>query len=196
MPTATRRGDLQVGGGFSANYPDYTRHKFYGYDIYADLDFFEHWGAEGEFRQTNDTSKDPQGNTVPQYQRNIEAGLRYHRTYGRLVPYAKGMFGYGQIEFPPYPAPASPTVSNGTAGYTFVAPGGGIDYVISPHITIRADMEYQIWFAKVNNGLGLDFYTNSGGIPNGLTPIVYTGGVAWRFGSGNYVPHGKHGDIY
>jgi hypothetical protein len=196
--TATRTGDLQVGGGFVADYPDYTEHKFFGYAVYADLDFSEHFGVEGEFRQAHDTTEAiGGGGDVPQYQRNIEGGLRYHRSYRNdtFKPYAKIMYGYGVMEFPPYPLPASQLTPNGTAGYQFIAPGGGIDYVlagISPHLVLRGDLEYQMWFAREDPGLGYDVNAGGkGGLPNGLTPIVYTGGIAWRFGTGQYIPHGN-----
>jgi hypothetical protein len=198
MPTATRTGDLQIGAAFSYNYPDYTEHKFYGYTAYGDLDFGEHFGIEGEYRYTSDhTPRIGGGGSVPQYQRNYEGGLRYHREYNRWYPYAKFLYGYGVIEFPPLPPPASQSVPNGTAGYNFVAPGGGFDYRLAPHITLRADMEYQIWFAKTSPGLGIDYNQgNRGGIPVGLTPIIYSGGIAWRFGSGEYKPHGGRNGMY
>jgi hypothetical protein len=190
--TASRTGDLQIGGAFAYNYPDYTTHKFWGYNIYGDLDFGEHFGVEGEFRQTNDhTERIGGGGTVPQYQRNIEGGLRYHRDYGRFYPFAKFMYGYGGIEYPPYPPPASQAISAGTGSYNFVAPGGGFDFRVASHVTVRLDMEYQIWFAHSDNGLGYDInQSGQGGIPAGLTPIIYEGGVAYRFGSGVYKPHG------
>jgi hypothetical protein len=194
--TATRTGDLQVGAGFVADYPDYTEHKFFGYAIYADLDFSEHFGIEGEFRQAHDTTPIIGGGPdTPEYQRNIEGGLRYHRTYGSreaIKPYAKIMYGYGVMQYPPYAPPASQTIPNGSAGYQFVAPGGGLDYVISPHLVLRGDLEYQMWFSRTDAGLGYDINAGGrGGLPNGLTPIVYTGGIAWRFGSGQYIPHGN-----
>jgi opacity protein-like surface antigen len=196
-PTATRTGDLQIGGAFVANFPDYTRHKFYGYGFYADLDFSEHFGIEGEYRQANDTTtRIGGGGPVPQFQRNIEGGIRYHRTYGNFQPYVKAMYGYGVMEYPPYPPPASQAISEATIGYNFGAAGGGIDYRVSPHITVRADLEYQRWFATPNANLGFDYNAGTGGLPNGLTPIVYTGGIAWRFGSGNYVPHGDRRGIH
>jgi hypothetical protein len=193
--TASRTGDLQIGGAFSYNYPDYTTHKFYGYNVYADLDIGEHFGIEGEFRQTNDHTERQDGKgTVPQYQRNIEGGLRYHRDYGRFYPFAKFMYGYGGIEFPPYPPPADQGISAGTGNYSFIAPGGGFDYRVAPHITIRAAMEYQLWFSKTDIGLGYDpNQGGKGGIPVGLTPIIYEGGIAYRFGSGVYKPSARRG---
>lgn len=197
MATATRRGDLQVGAGFVADYPDYTEHKFFGYDIYADLDFTEHFGVEAEFRQANDHTPDPylNGGNTPQYQRNIEGGLRYHRTYGRFQPYGKFMAGLARMEYPPAPNGAG-TTPQAFINYGFIAPGGGVDYALSPHIILRADMEFQMWFKSPDPRLGYDNFAGTGGIPNGLTPIVYTGGIAWRFGSGQYVPHGDRRGIH
>lgn len=193
MPTATRRGDLQIGGGFVYDFPDYTPDKFYGYAIYADLDFTEHFGIEGEFRQANDHTVASNGVTIPQYQRNIEGGLRYHRNYHNFQPYAKFMAGLARMEYPPVPGG---TTAQALINYGFIAPGGGLDYRVSPHITVRADMEYQMWFRAPDPRLGYDNFAGTGGLPNGLTPIVYTGGIAWRFGSGQYVPHGDRRGIH
>jgi len=195
MPTATRHGDLQVGGGFAANFPDYTPDKFYGYTIYADLDFTEHLGIEGEFRQTSDTTERiGGGGTIPQYQRNFEVGLRYFRHYGRFVPYAKVLYGRGVLEYPPYPYPANQAIPAAIESYNFLGMGTGTDLIITQHIRARFDFEYQKWPAAASNLLPIDPYVGKGGLPQGLTPILYTGGIAWRFGSDHYVPRGSQRD--
>jgi hypothetical protein len=183
--TATRILDLQVGGLFVADFPDYTRHKFYGYGAYADFDFANHLGVEAEFRQAYDTTNGQftafgQSNSkVLQYQRSYEGGLRYFRHYGRLAPYAKVMFGVASEEYPPYPPPAPQNVSAGTYSYHFLGMGTGTDIEMTQHINVRVDFEYQDWFAGTNSPSP----NNIGGLPRGLTPILYSGGVAWRFGN-------------
>ena len=183
--TATRILDLQVGGLFVADYPDYTRHKFYGYGVYGDFDFTNHLGFEGEFRQANDTtngqyaSVGQPNSTVLQHQRTYEGGLRYFRHYGRFASYAKVMFGVASEEYPPFPPPAPQNVSAGTYGYHFLGLGTGTDIEITQHINARVDFESQQWFAATNSPSP----NNIGGLPRGLTPFLYSGGVAWRFGN-------------
>jgi hypothetical protein len=183
--TATRVLDLQVGGLFVSDFPDYTRHKFYGYGVYADLDFTNHLGFEGEFRQANDTTQGQYqvfgqpNSTVIQHQRTYDGGLRYFRHYGRLAPYAKVMFGFASEEYPPFSPPAPQNVSAGTYGYHFLGLGTGTDIEITQHINARVDFETQQWFAATNSPSP----NNIGGLPRGLTPFLYSGGVAWRFGN-------------
>jgi hypothetical protein len=183
--TATRVLDLQVGGLFVSDFPDYTRHKFYGYGVWGDLDFTNHLGFEGEFRQANDTTQGQyqsfgQANsTVIQHQRTYEGGLRYFRHISKFAPYGKVMFGVASQEFPPFPPPAPQNVSAGTYGYHFLGLGAGTDIEITQHINARVDFEAQEWFAATNSPSP----NNIGGLPRGLTPFLYSGGVAWRFGN-------------
>jgi len=179
LPTATGPGYLKIGGGFAADFPDYTRHKFYGYGFYGTYDFTQHLGVEGEFHYTRDT-------IVPQYQRTFAVGGRYYRTYGRFMPYGKALFGFATMEFPPLPTQPL-TVAAGTATDHYVAYGAGVDIPLTWHIIARADLEYQHWFVTSNGAA----YNNIGGLPRGLTPILYTGGVAWRFGSSDPKPRGR-----
>jgi hypothetical protein len=183
--TATRVLDLQVGGMFVSDFPDYTRHKFYGYGFWGDLDFTNHLGFEGEFRQANDTTEGQYqavgqpNSTVIQHQRTYDGGLRYYRHYGkRLQPYAKVVFGVASEEFPPFPPPASQNVSAGTYSYHFLGLGTGLDLAVTEHINARFDFEAQQWFAATNSPSP----NNIGGLPRGLTPFIYSGGVSWRFG--------------
>jgi hypothetical protein len=184
--TATRILDLQVGGLFVSDFPDYTRHKFYGYGFWGDLDFTNHLGFEFEFRQANDTTLGQyQGvgqpnSTVIQHQRTFDGGLRYFRHYGkRLQPYAKVVFGSASEEFPAFPPPAPQNVSAGTYSYLFLGLGTGLDVAITEHINARFDFEAQQWFAAINSPSP----NNIGGLPRGLTPFIYSGGVSWRFGN-------------
>ena len=183
--TATRILDLQIGGLFVADYPDYTKHKFYGYGVYGDFDFSNHLGIEGEFRQASDKTVGEyigygQANTsVLQHQMTYEGGLRYFRHYGRYAPYGKVMFGVASEEYPPFPPPAPQNVSAGTYGYHFIGLGAGTDIEITQHINARVDFEAQQWFAGTNSPSP----NNIGGLPRGLTPYLYSGGLAWRFGN-------------
>ena len=179
-PTATRTGDLQIGGGFVADFPDYTKHKFYGYGFYGDFDFIDHLGVEGEFRSATDS-------IIPQSQKTYEVGPRYFRRYGRFIPYAKALVGHGSEGYPPF---SGSTTSAGSAGYNFFGLGTGVDIPLTYHMIVRTDFEYQRWFASTTPGALNDI----GGLPRGLTPILYTGGVAWRFGSSDPIPRGRHRD--
>ncbi len=186
MPTATRRGAIQLGGTYVGDFPDYTNSKFYGYGVYADFDYAEKFGVEFNYRDAIDqTSQLGGGGHVPAQQRSFEVGERYNRIYGRVVPYARVSFGYAQMQYPPLATPpASQSVSAGTLGYFMYSIGGGVDYTVTSRLSIRADFEAQTWLSRTNTPSP----NNINGLPRGLTPFVYSGGVAYRFGYGNLVP--------
>jgi hypothetical protein len=165
--TASRRFDLQAGGGFTIVKSDYYPQAFKGGAVYATLDFTYHFGAEIDFRQA-DASQDPT------YERTYEIGGRYHREYGRFEPYAKGLYGRGVFNFvdDTYdPVTGKMTSSKVVANlaYNEFAVGGGTDFHVLPWLNVRADYEYQIWHSFP---------------PHGLSPQVLTFGVAYHFPGG------------
>ncbi len=157
--TASRRADLQLGGGFvidSSNYyqegrVNYAEGSIKGGAFYMTLDFTNHLGGEFVIHQAN-TSK---GDSM--YERTYEVGPRYFRTYGRFSPYVKAMYGRGVFNFPQ-------NVAN--LAYNMFAGGGGIDYRVLAYLNVRFDYEYQDW---------------SSFPPQGLTPQLFTIGVAYHF---------------
>ena len=151
--TASRVGDLQVGGGFVFSTSDYnfTPIHLIGGAAYTTFDWRSHYGAEFDFRH-NRSSADT---TV--YERTYEIGPRAYLTRGAFEPYAKVLFGRGVYNF-----------HNGIANvaynmYTF---GGGADFHVRRSLNVRADYEYQNWMS----------------FPLGtLHPNVITIGVAYHF---------------
>jgi len=156
-PTASRVGDLQIGGGFSNANTDYVPNRVNGGTAYVDFDFYRHFGIEGEFRFLKD-------GTTNIYEKTYEIGGRYSRVYkNRYVPYAKIMYGRGVFNF----AANGETTAN--LAYNMFAGGAGLDYRLLPYLNIRGEFEYQNW-------LGFP--------PNGLTPSVITIGAAYHFPAG------------
>lgn len=152
--TASRAGDLQVGGGYTLANSDYLDNRIRGFNFYADFDFRQHLGVELDFHQLND----PMSTKV--YERTYEAGVRYMRHYGRATPYIKGLYGRGVFNFPN-------DVAN--LAYNMFVGGGGVDVAVHPRINVRADFEYQHWMSFP---------------PNGLTPTLFTIGAAYHFPAG------------
>jgi opacity protein-like surface antigen len=152
-PTASRVGDLQIGGGFVFARSDYnfTPITLYGGAGYIDFATRPHWGGEFDFRQ-NKSSADP---TV--YERTYELGPRIFLQRGPLIPYAKIMYGRGVYNF-------HNSIAN--IAYNMYTFGGGADYELRRSINLRADYEYQTWM----------------GFPiTNLHPSVITIGVAYHF---------------
>jgi Outer membrane protein beta-barrel domain len=152
VPTASRAGDFKIGGGFSTADSDYGQ-RFNGGAAYFDFDFLPHIGVTGEFHfvEGNDTL----------YEKTYEVGGRYYRTYGRVIPFAKVLYGRGVFNFPPLPDGFTANLA-----YNLIAVGGGADFRVKPYLYVRADWEYQEWF---------NFAQSS------LTPNILTIGAAYRF---------------
>ncbi len=91
-PTASRAGDLKIGGGWSNANTDYVPNRVNGGTAYVDFDFREHLGIEGEFHFVKDS-------TTNIYEKSYLIGGRYFRTYKKFVPYGKVMYGRGVFNF-------------------------------------------------------------------------------------------------
>ena len=91
-PTASRLGNLKVGGGFSTANSDYGG-RYNGGAAYINFDFLPYLGVEGEFHFVKDSAD--------LYEKTYEVGGRYFRTYRKFVPYGKVMYGRGVFNFPP-----------------------------------------------------------------------------------------------
>ncbi len=153
LPTASRVGDLQIGGGFvlAQSHFNFTPISLIGGAAYTTFAIRPHWGGEFDFHHTRATAD----STI--YERTYEIGPRIFMTKGRFIPYAKVMYGRGVYNF-------SNNVAN--IAYNMYTFGGGADYRVTPSINIRADYEYQSWI----------------GFPLGtLHPNVFTIGVAYHF---------------
>jgi hypothetical protein len=130
--------------GFQLGYGD---RKMLGIAAVADLDTKRRTGFEGEaqwliFNQTANV-----------HTSTWLIGPRYHLTFGRWQPYAKGLVGFGQFNYP---------YNLGTDTDLVIAPGGGIDYRITHRIRVRvADFEYQFW-PQFHYGALLSYGISSG----------------------------------
>ena len=145
---------------------DYYPQTFRGGAIYATLDFKPHFGVEVDFRLAK-------AQQDPAYEKTYEVGARYHRTYGRLSPYGKVMYGRGVFNYvdDTYDSKGNITSSVVLANlaYNEFAFGGGADFRVLPFLNVRGDYEYQMWRSFPVNG---------------LTPQLLTIGVAYHFPGG------------
>lgn len=148
--------NFTAGAYYSTFTPDYIPARLQGVGVYVDWDLFGHLGAEGEARWLR--FNQPFG----MYEDNYLGGPRYSRHYGKFVPYVKFLVGAGELEFPS---------GQGHGGYFALVPGGGLDYRLTHHLTIRAiDYEYQFWPSAPGGGLPT----------NGLSPHGFSFGLGYR----------------
>src|ERR1035441_5043932 len=95
MPTVSRAGDLQLGGGFVFAHSDYnfTPIRLIGEAAYTDFAMRPHWGGEFNFRRVTSS----QDSTVRET--TFEVGPRIFVTRWRFTPYAKVLYGRGVYNF-------------------------------------------------------------------------------------------------
>jgi hypothetical protein len=131
-PSADAGGlKLTVGATATGYALEYGERKMMGVAAIADADTNRRIGIEGEaawliFRQTANI-----------HTATWLIGPRYHLTFGRFQPYAKGLLGIGQFNYP---------YNLGRDTDLVIAPGGGVDFRFTRRVRLRlADFEYQYW---------------------------------------------------
>jgi opacity protein-like surface antigen len=85
--------------------------------------------AEGRWLEFNQTEN--------VHAETFSAGARYHYDVNNFQPYAKGLIGFANFNFP---------YNLATGKYLAITAGGGVEYKLSEKLHIRiADFEYQTW---------------------------------------------------
>ena len=123
---------IHAGGTASEYYFQFGQARLLGPTAFADIDIGRRYGVEAEarFLEFNQPITNIHAETYL-------AGPRYRLNLGKFQVYAKGLVGFGVAHY---------TYGFGTDHVFVAAPGGGIDYHISPRVHIRlADFEYQYW---------------------------------------------------
>lgn len=172
-PTASRFADLQVGAGFSWAHSDYVPNNIGGFAFYANYDVLGHYGIEANFHRVRDPHPDALVPSNHFSETTYEIGGRYLRHYyhGRLAPYGKVLYGRGVVNFPAHQRLVAGELETyiDNFAYNLVSFGGGLDYRLKNRINLRADFEYQRWFASDHE------------LPDGLAPYLFTFGAAYHF---------------
>ena len=122
---------ISAGGAASGYYLQYGALKMAGVSGFVDADTRRRVGfeAEGRWLEFNQTAN--------VHAETYSVGPRYHMNFGAFQPYARGMIGLGEFNFP---------YNLAHGHYVVVTAGGGLDYHLTHRIFIRvADVEYQYW---------------------------------------------------
>jgi hypothetical protein len=154
LPSGNRGGlALSAGAAGSGCYLQYGERQMLGASAFVDADTRRRLGIEAEgrwieFHQRADVHAE-----------TYSVGVRYHLDFGRLQPYAKGLAGLGNFNFP---------YNLASGHYLLVTAGGGFDLAAGRRFQFRvADVEYQYWpqftygamsSATVSAGLRVRFF--------------------------------------
>jgi opacity protein-like surface antigen len=155
LPTASTKGELQVGVGWSYATPDYAQRSIQGVSGFGDFNISMHYGVEAVYHYIAlETPTDFAENS-------FLVGPRVILPHGRFSLYGKALLGIGDFVI----QEVADNPEQGAGTYFAYAIGGGLDFRATRHIVIRPiDYEYQHWSYST-----------------GLTPAVITFGVAYRF---------------
>jgi hypothetical protein len=122
---------ITAGATGTGTYLQYGERKMLGVTGFVDFDARSPFGVEleGRWLEWNQTAM--------VHAETYSIGPRYHKNFGKVQPYAKGLLGYGYFNFP---------YNLATGKYLIVTAGGGLDYHVTNRIYLRAvDVEYQSW---------------------------------------------------
>jgi hypothetical protein len=110
---------------------EYGQRKMLGITAFADMDTKRRIGIEAEGRWLEFHQ------TANVHAETYSIGGRYHLDLGRFEPYAKGLIGFGDFNFP---------YNYAHGRYLVVTAGGGVEFRWTPRVYVRAaDFEYQDW---------------------------------------------------
>ncbi len=122
---------LTAGAMGSGSTLEYGQRKMLGITAFADVDTKRRLGLEAEGRWLEFHQ------TANVHAETYSIGGRYHLDLGRFEPYAKGLIGFGDFNFP---------YNYAHGRYLVVTAGGGVEFCWKPRIYVRAaDFEYQDW---------------------------------------------------
>jgi opacity protein-like surface antigen len=156
LPTATARGSLQIGGGYTIASPDYGQKDIKGVSGFADFDLAPHYGLEAIVNYISLVTP------TDLAENSYLIGPRIMFPRGRFTLYGKLLGGYGDLVIQEF----QDNVGRPDGFYFEYALGGGLDIRATDRITIRAmDIELQKWPSY----------------GNGLSPVAYTVGAAYHF---------------
>jgi hypothetical protein len=146
-----------MGSGF---YLQYGERKMLGIAAFVDADTRRRIGfeAEGRWLRFHLTADPGDVNTA-----TYLIGGRYHYDIGRFQLYGKGLVGFGQINLP---------YGYGHDNCLVIAPGGGVDYLLTRRMSWRVDAEYQSW-PQFNYGTKANTPMTSLGVSTGIRVHIF-----------------------
>ncbi|SEC60679.1 outer membrane protein [Terriglobus roseus] len=147
IPTAVKNVPLSFFGGVSGVYTGLSGGKNLSITAGADLRLRDVFGLAPSI-ELRGTYPMVRGNVVGQ--KNVLAGLRVDRTFGRITPYGNILFGLGQMTYDPLRANPSATFAYAYSSSNVYSPGAGVEFEVTPAWGIKADGQFQRYSTPVN----------------------------------------------
>lgn len=145
-PTASQRFQLSAFGGATGTYTGLNSGKNLGITAGIDLGFRPFFSVHPSFELRGSYPLD-KGSIDSQ--KNILAGLKTAKTFGRFHPYADILFGRGEIDYSRgFPDP-SRTFNYVKTTSNVISPGIGLDFACNDHLAFKVDAQLQRWSTPV-----------------------------------------------
>jgi hypothetical protein len=159
--TATQMLRLSAFGGINGTYTGLEGGRNVGITGGVDLGFrpFFRLRPSLEVRGTYPTHDDGIDS-----QRNVLVGGKIERAFGRLRPYGDVLYGRGALNFPQgFPDPTGQVMYARTVG-SVIAFGGGLDYDLTPHLALKADVQVEQYATPVTVSGHVDAKSGTAGL--------------------------------
>ncbi|MBT9329608.1 outer membrane beta-barrel protein [Paracidobacterium acidisoli] len=168
-PAVTGGGSSIWAGGEFSNFANDYLGRDVGPTVFVDYNVHPKWGAEGEARWLNWSSK----NASTEKLSNYLIGPRYRIVrFHHLSVWGKFLLGAGLQTYPSVSQAVAEPIGSGS--YFAYAPGVDGEYRITSRISARAGYEWQFWPSAPGAA-----FTN-GRPSNGLTPTGWGIGFNYR----------------
>ncbi len=145
-PTATRDINVSTFGILSGVHTGFESSKNLSFTAGADIGFLPHWGLYPSL-EIRGTIPLASGNAASQ--KNLLAGLKLAKPYGRITPYVNFLVGRAEFRYKTYPL--TPDYSNYYVQSTsnLFSPGGGVDFSVSNQLSFKVDAQVGLYSSPV-----------------------------------------------
>lgn len=140
VAAGTRGFDLSAFAGLTGNYTGLAGGRNLDLTAGADLGFKPIYSFYPSLEVRGSYPVD--GGKVDS-QKNVLAGVKIARYYGRFHPYVDGLVGRGAINYEQHFATPDPNFYYVRSASNVLAAGGGIDLALSTHLLLRADGQFE-----------------------------------------------------
>lgn len=167
LPTATKTAEISAFGGYTAASPDFDKFAKTGFTFGADFTLFPHWHVDPSVEARYSFAH---SSGISEKAFLVGPRAQFDVLHGRLHPYADVLFGVGTISYHPIVSPGDSSDSGAAVSY-----GGGVDYDVTRHISLKGDVQRQSW------NLGANAFFKPQGGNYTLSPTTYTFGASYHF---------------
>jgi opacity protein-like surface antigen len=137
LPTANRRAEISVFGGYMLSDLDFDGKSKDGFAFGADFTVFPHFFVDPSVEVRYDHASIAQ---ISEHAYLI--GPRVQKDYRRVHPYANFLVGIGGIDYHPAPFFDPRDTSDSGRNYSI---GGGVDFDVARNISVKVDYQQQFW---------------------------------------------------